>query len=88
MKRTTANPVLVPTGRQRRATSIAAVLAPDSIRRYVENKWVGNLFVTVRAKNLRGLSGFVDTRFEQLPATIQNVPISTSQRLRFSTRLT
>jgi hypothetical protein len=43
------------------------------------NKGVGNLFVTVRAKNLRGLSGFLDTRFEQPPATIQNVPISTPQ---------
>ncbi len=29
--------------------------------------------------NLRGHSGFLDTRFEQPPATIQNVPISTPQ---------
>lgn len=40
------------------------------------SKRVGNLFVTVRAKNLRRPSDFLDTRFEQPPAIIQNVLIS------------
>lgn len=43
------------------------------------SKRVGNLFVTVRAKNLRRPSDFLDTRFEQPPAIIQNVLISTLQ---------
>jgi len=38
-----------------------------------------SFFVTVRVKNLRGPSGFLDTRFEQPPATIQNALISTPQ---------
>ena len=31
----------------------------------------------MRVENLKGSSGFLDTRFEHPPATIQNVPIST-----------
>jgi len=38
-----------------------------------------SFFVTVRAENLHGLSGFLDARVEQPPATIQNVSISTPQ---------
>ena len=40
-------------------------------------KGSGIFFVTVRVENLRGPSGFLDTRFEQPPATIQNILVST-----------
>ncbi len=33
-------------------------------------------FLPERAKNLLGPSGFLDTRFEQPPAAIQNDPVS------------
>jgi hypothetical protein len=42
-------------------------------------KGSGIFFVTLRSENLRGPSGFLDTRLKQSPATIQNVPISTPQ---------
>ena len=44
-----------------------------------ETKGSGVFFVTVHAENLRGPSGFLDTRFEPPFATIQNAPISTPQ---------
>ena len=45
----------------------------------VETKGSGIFFATARAENLRGPSGFLDTRVEHPPATIQNVPIATPQ---------
>jgi hypothetical protein len=34
-----------------------------------------SFFATVRAENLRGPSGFLDTRFEPPPAAIQNASL-------------
>lgn len=41
---------------------------------------VGESFLTARG-NIRGPSGFLDTRFEQPSATIRNVSVSTPQEL-------
>lgn len=69
--------------------------------RLKEAKSSGIFLVTVRAESLRGPSGFLDTRFEQPPVTIQSDCVASwwlqahpesrheeSQSLGFAARLT